>query len=78
MLTEAGPRSRSNPSKLLAHLAPYSNATELGRAVGVSPETIKQWADAGLFPKPIQLGRRLRWVTAEVVAYLEQQEANRG
>jgi predicted DNA-binding transcriptional regulator AlpA len=62
---------------LLAHLPPYCSAADLHRALGPTPTTFKQWADAGLFPKPIRLGRSPRWVTSEVIEFLLRQEAQR-
>lgn len=62
-----------HPLKLL-------NQKEAMRLVGVgSRETLDRWVRRGLFPPPIKVGGgRLRWVPAEVEAWLEAKKRERG
>ncbi|TFB62021.1 DNA-binding protein [Cryobacterium sp. Hz7] len=34
--------------------------------------TVRNWASAGRLPKPVRLGRAVRWRACEVVAYFAQ------
>ncbi|MFK5194469.1 helix-turn-helix transcriptional regulator [Glaesserella parasuis] len=38
------------------------------------PTTIARWSKSGQFPKPIKIGRSVRYKTSEIKAFLEQQQ----
>jgi excisionase family DNA binding protein len=45
-------------------------AKETADDLGISVRTLRRLADAGKGPKPIRLGRCLRWRSAEVEAWV--------
>lgn len=48
---------------------------ELAKRFGLPPERFLQMADAGLFPKPLQIGPKThRWNRADVDAWQAEQE----
>ncbi|MGX2975651.1 helix-turn-helix transcriptional regulator [Ursidibacter arcticus] len=59
-------------------LSTYSTLREVSQLLQADPTTIKRWSKAGKFPRPIQIGRTVRYKTAEIQAFLEQhaQEIN--
>lgn len=40
-------------------------------AVGFKKTTLYKWMKTGEFPKPINIGRSVRWVSGEVEAWIE-------
>ncbi|MGH2717118.1 MAG: helix-turn-helix transcriptional regulator [Actinomycetota bacterium] len=51
------------------------SVAELSEALQVPAETIYQWRHRGLGPKPIRLGRHLRFDPADVARWLEGRKA---
>jgi predicted DNA-binding transcriptional regulator AlpA len=48
----------------------------LGRVLGVSGNTVRRWAEAGLLPKPVRIGPKSTLFSRdEVLAHLLQLEA---
>lgn len=54
-------------------LSTYATLQEVSKLLQADPTTIRRWSKAGKFPKPIQIGRTVRYKTAEIQAFLEQQ-----
>ena len=52
-------------------------AADLARLLGISERTVWRLDSAGSLPRPIRLGRSVRWRMAEVQAWLEQGCPNR-
>lgn len=47
--------------------------TAVLKALGISKSTLYAWMDAGVFPRPIQLGpRAVGWIESEVRAWLDK------
>ena len=53
-------------------------AREVARLLGVSERAVWAWTRAGRFPKPARLGRAVRWLRADVVAYLADMKGEKG
>lgn len=47
-----------------------STAKETAADLGISVRTLRRLADAGKGPKPIRLGRCLRWRAADIEAWV--------
>ncbi len=57
-------------------LKPLS-AADIAKLIGVHPETIRNWAANGQFPKPVRYNRRcFRWNAAVVQAWIEAKQAD--
>ena len=48
---------------------------DLMEIAGVSRPTIYAWVEAGLLPKPIKLGRNVRWLKSDIDEWLVKQAA---
>ncbi len=46
------------------------SAQELARELGVSPRSIWQWRDSGRLPKPVRLGKLVRWIADDIERWL--------
>ncbi|MFG1784630.1 helix-turn-helix transcriptional regulator [Rhodococcus oryzae] len=55
-------------------LDPYITSTQCQELLGVSRTTIARWRDEGYGPKALAVGRRYRYKTADVIAFLEGRE----
>jgi predicted DNA-binding transcriptional regulator AlpA len=74
------PRERSS---LSTHLNPYAAAygqmslpalidvDEVGAITSFCPKTIRRMADSGRLPRPIRLGRAIRWRRDEILRWIE-------
>ena len=40
---------------------PLSDVSTVAARLSVSAKTVRRWADSGQMPKPIRVGRLLRW-----------------
>jgi excisionase family DNA binding protein len=49
------------------------NIQQVAEKMKVSDRTIRRLVDSGRFPKPIRLGRGLRWPHAVITEFLQQQ-----
>ncbi len=47
------------------------SATQLAKQLGVSLRHVRRMDSAGLLPKPVRLGRSVRWSVEEVHAWME-------
>ncbi len=54
-------------------LSTYSTLKEISQLFKTDPTTIARWSKSGQFPKPIKIGRSVRYKTADIKAFLEQQ-----
>ncbi|MBW4204299.1 AlpA family phage regulatory protein [Enterobacter cloacae subsp. cloacae] len=45
---------------------------EVCKAVGFKKGSIYSWMKAGKFPKPIKIGRSVRWVSTEVEEWIAE------
>jgi predicted DNA-binding transcriptional regulator AlpA len=52
---------------------------EVAQAVGRSPATVKNWAAAGIFPKPLQATPRgkMQWRLTTIKAWLDKRQRRR-
>ena len=52
------------------------NIREVAESLGVVPQTIRRWIQAGQFPPPISLGgATIRWRESEIELFLDEQSA---
>ena len=77
-VTDTSRPQRAIPSSDKPGLRPYLTTGEVARAIGVSPQTVKNWATAGHFPIT-QLGGRKVVRREDVLTYLNslRQEPHR-
>lgn len=54
-------------------LSTYATPKEVSQLLQADETTIARWSKAGKFPKPIKIGRLVRYKTAEIKAFLERQ-----
>lgn len=54
-----------------AHEDPLVDAEGAGQVMGVSGRTWRRWDSAGNVPRPIRIGRRVRWHIAELRAWVQ-------
>ena len=47
---------------------------EVARRLSVSRQTVMRLVEAGQFPRPIHVGRSLRWRLADVQAWIDEQQ----
>lgn len=59
---------------LLKGLPPLTPAAPLAKRLGGSNKMLIRWAAQGLFPRPIKIGKRKRFKTSDVAAYLDAME----
>lgn len=55
-----------------------ADVKEVGRIVGFSRSKVHVMLEAGEFPKPLKLGRSVRWRIADVHRWIDQQAAAQG
>ncbi|WP_019219609.1 helix-turn-helix transcriptional regulator [Bartonella florencae] len=53
------------------------NIQDLSIYLGMSMTSIRELVKAGVFPKPIQEGRYLKWDIVEIDRYIESKKAER-
>lgn len=47
------------------------SATSAAALCGISPDTLRRLADAGSAPRPLRLGRAVRWRRADIEVWVE-------
>ncbi len=53
----------------------FQSLREVAARFGVNPRTLRRWVDAGEFPRPIQLGRKLqRFLVADIERYIADRQ----
>jgi len=57
----------SRDSRVVATIS----AKELGEAMGVNARTIRRWVALGQMPKPLRVGRGMRWKRATIDLWME-------
>lgn len=50
-------------------LTPLWTVADIAEYGQIKVGTVRNWASAGRLPKPVRLGRAVRWRASEVVAY---------
>lgn len=53
-------------------LKPLTNARLIGRAIDKSDTSIRRWADDGILPAPIQIGKNHFWEIEEICEALQK------
>lgn len=60
-----------------AELEKLLTPADLSELLGVPIATLHRWRYLGTGPRPLKVGRHLRWQPAVVAAWLEKQSASR-
>jgi prophage regulatory protein len=59
-----------------AQLPQLLNVKEVAAILKVSVRTVKRHVTKGIFPRPIEFGRNVRWDIADVESFIETHKAN--
>lgn len=59
----------------MAELPPLLTQLDVAALLGVSRQTLWRWAQAGVGPQPIRLGRMLRYRSADVAELVTKEAA---
>ncbi len=61
----------------MANKSEYVSPKEIAEQLCVTVETLLTWSGKGTFPKPIELGRRVRrWKRSDVENFLNQKQVD--
>jgi excisionase family DNA binding protein len=52
--------------------SPYVTIAELAKLIGVGLRTVKTWRASGNLPKPIRVGRTVRWLRTDIDEFLKR------
>lgn len=61
--------AKAEPARLA--LAELLDVREVARLLGVSPRHVIRLASEGRMPRPIRLGRSVRWSRREIISWLD-------
>ena len=50
------------------------NLSETAEELGVSTKTIHKWLKAGIFPRPLRVGKVWRWKPEEIEAWMRERQ----
>ena len=57
-------------------MQPLLDIDQISKLLGVSPRSIRRWAEAGTFPCGIRIGRRaVRWPLEQIETWVAEQPA---
>ena len=53
---------------------PIMTASEVSALVRVHLRTLRRWAHEGIFPRPIRIGRTVRWRRTDIDDWIREQK----